>query len=342
MSRLVGSEPAALAHVRQLPFVKRLRYLPLVKDVRAEYDGTLTVETPQREFQMLVEEKNTALSHQEIARLIAWFKHLHTPNTPVMLLTRHISRPGAQALIDAEVNFADEAGNIHLRLGDNYSWTAIGLPPRERLSMRRSITPAQLQLLVQFVTHPESVNWSVRQLEPAAGISKSKAAQARQQVIAEGLLFKKGAGYQLGPKQLLGERLVDGYAKVLRPKLLLGRYRAPEKTSEAFLERLATTQNLRYALTGNDAAYLLQRYYRAPDTTLFIELPSATIAQELRLLPDREGPITLLRSFGEVVFWEARGGHTLAPPWLIYAELRHSDDPRAQEAAQELQQELLA
>jgi len=48
----------------------------------------------------------------------------------------------------------------------------------------------------------------------------------------------------------------------------------------------------------------------------------------------------LLRAFGEVVFWQERDNHMLAPPWLIYSELLNSNDPRAHEAARELQQEL--
>jgi hypothetical protein len=66
------------------------------------------------------------------------------------------------------------------------------------------------------------------------------------------------------------------------------------------------------------------------------------VAQRLRLLPDPDGPITVLNAFGETVFWEERGPHTIAPPWLIYAELLRSSDARAHEAAAELRREFLA
>ena len=103
-------------------------------------------------------------------------------------------------------------GNIHLALGDRYNWTVVGKPALAPLSERRPISAAQLQLLFQLVTYPESTNWPVRRLETAAGISKSKAAQARTELVAEGLLAAKGKGYQLGPKNLLTERLASGYA----------------------------------------------------------------------------------------------------------------------------------
>jgi hypothetical protein len=74
---------------------------------------------------------------------------------------------------------------------------------------------------------------------------------------------------------------------------------------------------------------------------MFIEpFSRKLVSQELRILPDRSGPVILLRAFGEVAFWQQRDHHMLAPPWLIYAELLNSDDPRAHEAAKELQQSL--
>jgi hypothetical protein len=261
-----------------------------------------------------------------------------------MLLARHISRPVAERLIAAKVNFADDAGNLHLALGDTYQWTVIGKPALAQASERRAASPAELQLLFQFVAHPESVNWPVRRLEAVAGIGKSKAAQARRKMITEGLLIRTGQQYQLGPAHVLAERLASGYAQVLRPKLVLGRFRAPEAEPEAFLARLRrdVPSGFRYALTGGPAAGLLQHFYHGAEVPLFLTPWAPAVAQQLRLLPDRDGPITILNAFGEVVFWERRAHHMLAPPWLVYAELLSGNDPRAHEAAQELRQEFLA
>jgi hypothetical protein len=59
----------------------------------------------------------------------------------------------------------------------------------------------------------------------------------------------------------------------------------------------------------------------------------------LRLLPDRDGPITLLKAFGEIVYWRTADHTNVAHPWLIYAELMAEPDPRAHEAAEELRKE---
>jgi len=329
--------------LRRIPFVRDLRYAPAPDGPDLGYDGKIDVKTPAGHFHLLVETKRSFLTRPAVNQLLAWVKQVGKGRSPqVIVLARHIPRPVAERLIEARVNFADDVGNIHLALGDRYNWTVVGKPAADLGSERRPISAAQLQLLFQIVTHPDSANWPVRRLAPAAGISKSKAAQARQQLVAEGLLMPKGKKYQLGPKKLLAERLSTGYVQVLRPKLFAGRFRFGEKTAELFLARLrnGTPSGVRYALTGGPAADILQHFYRGPEVPMFLEPSFHRIAQELRLLPDTEGPVTLLRAFGETVFWQERDNHMLAPPWLIYAELLNSNDPRAHEAAREFQKEL--
>jgi len=343
MAHRTDREFEPLDALRRIPFVRDLHYEPAPNGQDLGCDGKLDIQTPARHFHLLVEAKRSFLTRSTVNQLLAWVKQVRAAKPRhVILLARHIPRPVAERLIDAKVNFADDVGNIHLALGDRYNWTVVGKPASEPVSERRPISAAQLQLLFQFVTHPESANWPVRRLELAAGISKSRAAQARQQLVAEGLLTRKGKDYQLGPKNLLAERLSFGYAQVLRPKLVVGRFRFGEKTAEMFLARLrnSTPSGLRYALTGGPAIDLLQHFYRGPEVPMFLEPSSRRMTQELRLLPDSEGPVTLLRAFGETVFWQERDNHMLAPPWLIYAELLYSNDPRAHEAALEFQKEL--
>jgi hypothetical protein len=344
MTRDFYPDPAAISTLRRIPFVRELHYKPVPGGQDQGYDGEIDIQTPDGHFHLFVETKRSFLTRSAINEFLVWIRHARAAEPDqVILLARHVPRPVAERLIEAKVNFADDVGNVHLALRDRYSWTSIGAPASQPTSERRAVSAAQLQLLFQFVTYPESVNWPVRRLEAAAGISKSKVAQARQQLLATGLITKKGNLYQLGSKELLTEHLSSGYAQVLRPKLSIGRFRFAEKTPELFLARLKnhTPPHVRYALTGGQAANVLQRYYRGSDVSMFIDPAQRQTAQELRLLPDREGPATLLRAFGKAVFWEEHDGHMLASPWLVYAELLIFDDPRAHEAAREFRKQFL-
>ena len=98
---------------------------------------------------------------------------------------------------------------------------------------------------------------------------------------------------------------------------------------------------MKFALTGGPAADLLQHFYRGLEVPLFLSETGPVVHQKLRLLPDRSGPVVVFRAFGTPVFWRTVQELPIAHPWLIYAELMDSADPRAHEAAEELRREFL-
>jgi hypothetical protein len=106
----------------------------------------------------------------------------------------------------------------------------------------------------------------------------------------------------------------------------------------ARLSHEAAAQKMPYALTGGPAADAMQHLYRSSDVPIFL---GAENQRSLRLLPDRTGPIVLLKPFGDLVYWREFDGKMVAPPWLVYAELLTGSDPRAREAAEELRREFL-
>jgi len=104
---------------------------------------------------------------------------------------------------------------------------------------------------------------------------------------------------------------------------------------------MAHTQKLRYSLTGGCAADALQQLYRSPEVHVFLGTANLEIQRALQLLPDKTGPVVVLKAFGELVYWRQVDGKMVAPPWLIYAELLTSSDARSREAAEQLRQEFL-
>ena len=113
--------------------------------------------------------------------------------------------------------------------------------------------------------------------------------------------------YELAANKKVLERIVDGYGQLLRPRIKFGQYRYQEKTPEAFLKRLAAEPEMgQYALTGAPAAAILQHYYTAPEVPVFCYPPPQAVIDRLRLHRDHEGPVTFLRPFGEVVWWEEK------------------------------------
>jgi hypothetical protein len=255
-----------------------------------------------------------------------------------LLLAPYLAVPTAKSFIDAGISFADEVGNIHLALGYEYNWTVIGerKPPKPPESER--MTPAAVELLFQFATNPESAGWTVRDLAAAVGLSKSKVAELRLQFAHEGIFAAHRGEKSPGVTPEFRDRLISGYSQILRPKLLIGRYRYGEPSVDQFAARLsreATAQKIPYALTGGPAADAMQHFYRSDEVPIFLD---AKWQRRLRLLPDRTGPVMLLKPFGNLVYWREFEGKMVAPPWMVYAELLTGSDPRAREAAEEFRQ----
>ena len=351
MSPRTESE-APLTHLRSLPFVRGLRFHPATKGENWGDDGILEIETPQGRYRLSVEVKRSYLSRSTVNAVIG--RALGRPRgdnrksskepSGKLVLARYVPATAGEQFVEAGICFADDPGNIHLRLGSEYNWTALGKREPAKLPEADRTTPAVIQLLFQFSVHPESAQWTVRDLARAAGIGKTKAAQLRGQFLRERMLTGQADKPEFRMTPEISDRLVTGYGRILRPKLLLGRCRYADKSVDHFVSRLsgeARTQKIPYALTGGPAADAMQHFYRSPDVPIFLDAPDSGRQRSLRLLPDRSGPVVLLKPFGELVYWREFDGKMVAPPWLVYAELLTSSDPRAREAAEEFRREFL-
>ena len=258
---------------------------------------------------------------------------------PPLLVARYIPRPSAERLLEAGINFVDGAGNIHLKLGKSFERTIVGQPETSKVDKASSISAPSLKALFAFAANPITDKWTVRRLAEVAGISKSKAAQVRRQLMNEGLL-RLHDGRIAFVEDKAKDVLLQGYGQALRPSLLVNRFRSQEQDPDKFIRQLGDVlkeTNTPWSLTGGPAADILTHFYRGEETPIFIGDSTPAVLKKLRLMPDRDGTVILLKGFGQVPYWKAVDGKMLAHPWLIYCELMYSSDPRAHEAAAELE-----
>ncbi len=337
------------------PFLEQLRTLHFVSDLdfSAEgrgndpgIDGLLKVRTPKGTYAFLVEQKRSYLDRGILNALVAQAKlNAKEHREPFLLLARYIPRPSAERLIESGVNFLDQAGNMHLVLGPNYARTIIGNKENTVAKEGKRVSPAIAQLLFTFATKEQTGDWSVRQLAEVSGLSKSNVANVRQQLVDRGVLRKSGQGFEIRDKSRLQEELLRGYELALRPKLLIGRFRSAVSDLDEVLASVRESfadLSIRWSVTGGPAAYALQKFYRGLELPIFVDSFPDQLRRRLRIIPDKSGPLILLRSFGTVPFWRETEPFPLAHPWLIYSELMYSSDPRAHEAAEEIKREFLS
>jgi hypothetical protein len=133
---------------------------------------------------------------------------------------------------------------------------------------------------------------------------------------------------------------LGGAGTTLYPNLLLDRFRAPEPNLDALEVRLGKHLSARgrWAWGGGAAAQRLTEFYRGTHSVAYLDgtLPPA---RELGLVQDPRGPISLYRAPGPLAF---REGSDTVHPLLVYTDLLLEAEPRAREAAQEIQERFLA
>ncbi|HKZ54508.1 MAG TPA: type IV toxin-antitoxin system AbiEi family antitoxin [Anaerolineales bacterium] len=254
-----------------------------------------------------------------------------------LLVADYITPPLAEELKARGVQFMDTAGNAYIDRPPLLIWikgerplTRVGGP----LETGRAFTPSGLQVLFALLCHPDTVDRPYREIARWAGVAHGTVGWVMAEMPKMGYVAMVGGKRRLlNPERLL-QQWVAAYARTLRPKLLLGRYRAER------LDWWETMEPLHYGfvLGGEAAAARLTKILRPGTLTFYgpkLE-PRLLLAQRLR--PDPAGNVEFLRRFW--TFEDKVPG--MAPAVLVYADLVTIGDARTLEAAKQLQEDIRA
>jgi hypothetical protein len=158
----------------------------------------------------------------------------------------------------------------------------------------------------------------------------------RDRLVELGYATRSSRGYawtSQGTKRAM-DLWLAAYATIVRPKLLVGRYRSAEADLDALEARIAPilTASCPWRWGGGAAAHRLMRYYRGERTVVHVVDQPADLPKRLRVVADRDGPLVLLRPPGPT----GMAGPTpdTAHPLLVYSELLADGSERAREAAE--------
>lgn len=253
-----------------------------------------------------------------------------------LLVTDHVTPPLADALRTQGVEFIDTAGNAFLNQPPLLVFVKGQRPANEKpaLERGRAFQATGLQVLFALIARPELVVRPYREIARAAGVAHGTVGWVMAELPGLGYLATIGERRRL----MNGERLLDqwteAYARTLRPRLLLGRFRGDIATLHARAGRWPEG-----VLVGGElAAARLTRHLRPGTATFYAQAIDPKVVVKLVLKADAEANVDFRRRF-----WEFRGEEApLTPTLLVYADLLAIGDARCLEAAQLLRGPLLA
>lgn len=295
-------------------------------------DATVGVRLGGRQLRYVVEVKR-GLRPATLGAVIHQLRaHRGTP----LLVADHVTPPLADALRARGIEFIDAAGNAFLNQPSVFVFVKGQRPAEEELVLEhgRAFQPTGLQVLFALLARPELVDRPYREIAPAAGVAHGTVGWVMAELPGLGYVAKVGGRRRLINGDRLLDRWTEAYARTLRPRLLLGRFRGDMAALHA-----RTGQWPDGLLIGGElAAARVTRHLRPGTATFYTQAIDPKVLLKLVLKADAEGNVDFRRRFWAFPGEEAQ----LAPTLLIYADLLAIGDARCLETAQLLRGQLLA
>ena len=252
-----------------------------------------------------------------------------------LLVTDYVTPQIGEKLKDLDVPFADTAGNAYLR-GPNFLIWTIGRRPQTVIKPPRpgrAWQPTGLKVVFALLCHPEWIELGYRDLAARAGVANGTVGWVMRDLRELGFLTVVRKTRRLAATKRLLDEWALGYARMLRPTLLLGRYQAP--TFDGWQQWPVEREGGIWG--GEPAGALLTDYLRPGTLTIYADQVIGKIVLEQKLTDTPNHLVTERIIEFRKKFWnfevDTDKPH-IAPPVLIYADLLATGDARCIETAQ--------
>lgn len=270
------------------------------------------------------------------ATLGAALQQLERLGPQAMLVTDYVTPALADELKARHIAFLDTAGNAYFEQPPLLIWVKgqkLAAKPAA-VTAGRAFQPTGLQVLFTLLCNPQAVNRPYRELADMAGVAHGTVGwvmpDLQQLGFVRDLKGKRGTRRLFEVERLL-DQWADAYARVLRPRTLLGRYYVP--TLEGWKDWPLAEHG---ALWGAEpAAALLTDYLRPGVLTLYADKLPGLLAARMKFLKEPAPGHTAVVEVRKH-FWNFPGdpAHTnVVPPLLVYADLLATGDARCIETA---------
>lgn len=262
-----------------------------------------------------------------------------------LLVTDHVTPQIAETLRAEGLPFLDAAGNAFLAQPGLLIWIKgqKAVAKTATPNAGRAFQPTGLQVVFVLLCDPQAINRPYRELAELAGVAHGTVGWVMPDLkrlgFVDELKGRRGTKRLFQRARLLAQ-WVDAYARVLRPRLLVGRYYAG--TLEGWKDWRLGRHGALWG--GEPAAALLTGHLRPGALTIYAKALPALLAAEQRLVkeaePGQTAVVEVRRQFWNLPDPLAQKG--TVPPVLVYADLLATGDGRCIDAAALVQKNHLA
>lgn len=293
-------------------------------------DARLILEIPDRKkfIELILEVKRTLVSATAAPMTAKKENHV--------LVTKYVNPVQAQQLKQMGVQFIDCAGNTYIN-----KWPVFvlvkGNKLKEKLNIqpRRLFKPGGLRIIFTLLCNPDLTAAPYRDIAIKAGVALGTVAWAVKDLQQQGYILDLGnKNRRLVKRDALLRIWLVGYEQLLRPRLIVNRYRAekPDWWQKTTIE---------HGLWGGEiAAQKMVGYLKPQGVTVYALRIPDRLMLENRLRLDPQGEIEIMTPFWNFEYPEKKDA--LVPPLLVYADLMILGDGRTTETARIIYERYLA
>jgi len=297
-------------------------------------DTTLLLKTEDRTVEYWVEIKTT-LTDTVVGR----FAHqIEDHPGKWLVITRHVPQQLAKRLRDLNIQFMDTVGNAYINDPPIFIFIQGNKPQRPFLPIVEEglLGRAGLHVVFALLCKRELLNATYRDIATNTQVALGTVAGVMKDLATQGYLVDVNEDQRrfIRKKELL-DKWITAYAEKLRPKKLLGRYKA---TKPDFWQQAEIT-HLDAQWGGEVAAYRLTRYLKPEIVTIYTRKPFNHLILDLKLRQDKNGDVEVRERFWK--FENPDFDKTIVPTLLVYADLLATGDARNIETAKQLYNDYL-
>ena len=319
--------------------------IELIKEVRQvshlQADAVARVRHGEQESIYLVECKRNVRP----ANLGVILHQMDRLGQQAMLITDYLAPDLADELKERGIPFLDAAGNAYIKRANLLIWIKGQKPAAKAtvITAGRAFQPTGLQVIFTLLSNPQAINLPYRELAKMAGVAHGTVGwvipDLQQLGFVHDLQGKRGTRRLFQHERLLNQ-WADAYARVLRPRTLIGRY---------YVADFEGWKNLPIAehgalWGGEPAAAMLTDYLRPGELTLYAEKMPTLLAARQKFMKDA-GPSHMAAVEVRKRFWNFPHDpkyRNMVPPLLVYADLLATGDARCIETAKMIYDEHVA
>ena len=247
-----------------------------------------------------------------------------------MLIAKYINPRIADELKKLDIPFIDTAGNAYINEpplliyinGNRLTEKNIMEQPA------RTFRPTGLQVIFALLCSPGLENKPYREIAAKADAALGTVNWVMYDLRRMGYLIDAvPRNRRLVRKDNLLNRWVAAYPEQLRPKKMIGRFRA----DDPYWWEGADLEEINALWGGELAANIITEYIKPQIVTVYAKLPIGRFLLKNRLKSDVNGDVEILKIFWK--FEQELLHNNLVPPVLIYADLLATGDARNIETA---------